>query len=96
VKSDVPQWLGLAPALFNIFVGDMDSGIECTLSKFANDTRLCSAVGTLEGRDAILRDLDRLERGACANLRSSTGPSARCCTWVRQSQGQIQAGRRME
>ncbi|GAB0209517.1 cAMP-dependent protein kinase inhibitor alpha [Grus japonensis] len=45
----------------------MDSRIECTLSKFANTTKLCGAVNTLEGRDAIHRDLDRLERWACAN-----------------------------
>ena len=55
-------------ALSNIFVGDMNSGIECTLSKFAYDTKLCSVVDTLEGRDAIRRDLDRLERWVPANL----------------------------
>jgi len=64
VLSGVPQGSVLGPVLFKNIVSNMDSEIEHTLSKFASNTKLCGAVNTLEGRDAIQRDLDRLERWA--------------------------------
>ena len=46
----------------------MDSGIQCALSRFADDTKLSGAADMLEGRHVIQRVLERLERWARANL----------------------------
>jgi len=62
VMNSVPWESVLGPVLFDIFVGNMESGIKSTFSKFADDTKLSITVIMLEGRDALQRDLGRVER----------------------------------
>ena len=68
MTSGVSQGSILGQVLFKILISDVDSEIECTLRKCADDAKLSGAADAPKACDAIQRDLDKLEMWAHVNL----------------------------
>lgn len=48
-----------APILFNVLINDLDVDLKCALCNFADNTKLEGAVDSIEGKEALQRDLDK-------------------------------------
>ncbi|KAJ7417142.1 hypothetical protein BTVI_33821 [Pitangus sulphuratus] len=56
VISGVPWAFIHSPVLFNVFINELDAGLEGILSKSDDNTKLRGALDSLEGREALQRD----------------------------------------
>lgn len=62
-----PQSSILGSVFFGVFYNDLDTGVEYTLSKFADSTKLGAAIDSLEDRETLQKNLDGFELRAITN-----------------------------
>uniref|UniRef100_A0A8C3IBY2 Reverse transcriptase domain-containing protein n=1 Tax=Chrysemys picta bellii TaxID=8478 RepID=A0A8C3IBY2_CHRPI len=60
VTSGVLQASGLGPILFNLFINDLEKGVNSEMAKFADDTKLLKIVKTKADCEELQKDLIKL------------------------------------
>lgn len=60
--SCIPQWSVQHLVLLITFINSIGNGIKCSLSKFADYTKMHGASDTSVGRGAIERELDKTDK----------------------------------
>jgi len=67
VTSGVPQGSILGPLLFSVFINDLEDTITNNLLKFADDSKLWGRADTVDDKNSLQNDLNKLEKWSFLN-----------------------------